>query len=496
MSALINRCTFSVYFLIFISVGLRIFFLGNHDLLSEEAYYWNYSIHLDFGYLDHPPMVALLIKSFTWLFGQNEFAIRCPALLCWGVTAYFIYRWSELIETGSGQFSLLLLSILPFFFLNSCITTPDMPLMAAWSAGLYYLYQALIQQKSQAWYGAGISIGLGLVAKYSIALLIMTCGCGMLFNQAQRTWFLRKEPYLAALCCIILFSPVIYWNAIHDWISFAFQSTRRLQGHLQFSFHHFIGLLILFLTPLGILNFLSLFQKSHSDLLAIDNKTFIKTFTLGPLVVFALFSCFRPIKLDWIGPSLIAILPWLACIMNQKKTILRYWLRTAPALISVYGLMLAYLTYGQHLPLPSPLTNPILATSWEKLTNNLYLVAKSIQQPSSQSPPIFVPLDIYRIESELTFYQYKQWMKDPNLPPFSVHHAKNFGIGGLMFEQWDNENLQGKTVIFISRQKNNLVSTLIQASTLPLSPIFSISDNTLVKNKNVSPFYYQVAKVL
>ena len=65
-----------------------------------------------------------------------------------------------------------------------------------------------------------------------------------------------------------------------------------------------------------------------------------------------------------------------------------------------------------------------------------------------------------------------------------------------MFEQWDNENLQGKTVIFISRQKNNLVSTLIQASTLPLSPIFSISDNTLVKNKNVSPFYYQVAKVL
>ena len=44
---------------------LRLVYLGSVELLPEEAYYWNYSRHLDIGYLDHPPMVAWLIRLGT-----------------------------------------------------------------------------------------------------------------------------------------------------------------------------------------------------------------------------------------------------------------------------------------------------------------------------------------------------------------------------------------------------------------------------------------------
>ena len=44
-------------------------------LYLDEAYYWLWSRHLDFGYMDHPFMIALLIKAFT-LFGDQLFAIR------------------------------------------------------------------------------------------------------------------------------------------------------------------------------------------------------------------------------------------------------------------------------------------------------------------------------------------------------------------------------------------------------------------------------------
>ena len=53
-------------------------------MMPEETYYWNYARHLSFGYLDHPPMVAWLIRAATAVFGQNEFGVRAGALLLRG----------------------------------------------------------------------------------------------------------------------------------------------------------------------------------------------------------------------------------------------------------------------------------------------------------------------------------------------------------------------------------------------------------------------------
>ena len=50
------------------SLILHLLCMTQARLLVEEAYYWNYSQHLDWSYLDHPPMVALLIKVSTSLF--------------------------------------------------------------------------------------------------------------------------------------------------------------------------------------------------------------------------------------------------------------------------------------------------------------------------------------------------------------------------------------------------------------------------------------------
>jgi dolichol-phosphate mannosyltransferase len=60
--------------------ALRLVYQGSVELLPEEAYYWNYSRHLDIGYLDHPPMVAWLIRAGTAVFGQSQFGVRAGAL--------------------------------------------------------------------------------------------------------------------------------------------------------------------------------------------------------------------------------------------------------------------------------------------------------------------------------------------------------------------------------------------------------------------------------
>jgi len=68
---------------------LRVLYCAQIELLPEEAYYWNYSRHLDIGYLDHPPMVAWLVRLGTLLFGDTEFGVLFGALCCGTVSSFF-----------------------------------------------------------------------------------------------------------------------------------------------------------------------------------------------------------------------------------------------------------------------------------------------------------------------------------------------------------------------------------------------------------------------
>jgi len=67
---------------------LRLVYLGLPNLLPQEAYYWNYAQHPAFGYLDHPPMVAWLIKFGTLMFKHSEFGVRFGAFVSWSCLAH------------------------------------------------------------------------------------------------------------------------------------------------------------------------------------------------------------------------------------------------------------------------------------------------------------------------------------------------------------------------------------------------------------------------
>src|SRR5271167_5023714 len=236
------------------SVALRLLYAGSVELLPEETYYWNYSQHLDFGYLDHPPMVAWLIRLGTIVFGQTEFGVRAGAICCGAITAAFVYGLARnLFDEACALAAVLAAQTLPFFFLSGFLMTPDAPLTAAWAASLYYLERALIVQRPGAWWRAGICLGLGMISKYSIALLAPVTLAFMLWDPKSRRWWRHSEPYVAALLALAVFSPVIVWNAQHDWASFAFQTSRRLAEAPQFALHKLIASALVLITPTGVL---------------------------------------------------------------------------------------------------------------------------------------------------------------------------------------------------------------------------------------------------
>jgi dolichol-phosphate mannosyltransferase len=466
--------------------ALRLVFAAAVELLPEETYYWSYARHLDFGYLDHPPMVAWLIGAGTWAFGQSEFGVRLGALACGAIAALYIYKLTRnLFGDAAALASLLLTSTLPFFFLSGLLLTPDSPMTAAWAAALYYLERALIAEDSRAWWCAGIALGLGMFSKYSIALLGLATVVFMLWDAPSRRWFRRPEPYIAAALAAAIFSPVIIWNAQHEWASFAFQTSRRLAEPAQFALHKLLGSMLALITPTGLLAIILTRRMGGNQ----RQTRFMSVALLIPLSVFAAFSLRHEVKLDWTGASWSAALPALACSVLGLATVnvtwragLRAaWPPTAVALMLLYGGLLHYLVLG----LPGVAYSKHIETTpvgWRDLSNHM-LDAAAEQRQVNGVQPLIVGMDRYAIASEIAFYGQQH-----SAAAVETSNSVLFGGIGLMYERWTPPAAQvSRDLLLVAWEPGEISDNIVEPHAERLGPI---EQEVLQRDGNFVRHYY------
>ncbi len=477
------------------SVVLRLLYAGSVELLPEETYYWNYSQHLDLGYLDHPPMVAWLIRLGTLVFGQTEFGVRAGALCCGAITLVFVYRLARnLFGEASALAAVVLAQTLPFFFLSGFLMTPDAPLTAAWAASLYYLERALIGERSGAWWRAGICLGLGMISKYSIALLAPVTLAFMIWDPKSRRWWRHFEPYTAALTALAVFSPVILWNAQHDWASFAFQTSRRLAEAPQFALHKLIASALVLITPTGVVAVAAALLRGSGgggagDPQSTRRRLFMNLAILVPLSVFVAFSLRHEVKLDWTGALWSAALPVLGCSMIAAGFNVRglgAWIRSAwaptiVAMLLIYGAGLHYLVlglpgigYGKHIEL--------VPVGWRDITRHV-LNAAADHRTEAGSDALIVGMDRYAIASEVAFYGRRQLGS-------SVETMNSYLFDGmsLMYGRWTPpESQQHRDLLLVAFSAAELQGQKIESHVKRLGPI---EDMVLMQDDSVIRHYY------
>jgi dolichol-phosphate mannosyltransferase len=484
--------------LIIYAFALRLTYLGSVELLPEETYYWNYSRHLDIGYLDHPPMVAWLIRLGTAAFGQSQFGVRIGALCSGVIASIYAYRLTRnLLGEAAATAALTLAQILPFFFLSGLLMTPDAPLTAAWAASLYYLERALVAGRSDAWWRAGLALGIGAISKYSIALLVPVTLVFMLWDRDSRRWWRRWEPYAAALLALAVFSPVVLWNAQHDWASFAFQTSRRLAEVPRFALHKLLASALVLITPTGVLAvaaaLLCAKPAAAGDGGSPRQRLFLNTGILIPLSVFAAFSLRHEVKLDWTGAPWVAALPVMAAGMipaGTKLSGLRAWIRAAwtPTLVAmllIYGAGLHYMTlglpglgYGRHIEL--------VPVGWRDLSGRILQIAAGVRRETG-ADPLIVGMDRYAIASELAFYGAEQTKS-----PLATSSAHLFGGIGLMYERWTPPQAEvGRTLLLVAWDPRDLTGQAIESRAERLG---AVEDDVLTRDGQVvRHYYYRVA---
>jgi Dolichyl-phosphate-mannose-protein mannosyltransferase len=197
-------------------------------LTFDEAYYWMWSKHLAFGYYDHPPAVALVIRLGTMIAGDTEFGVRLVSILLALPMSWAVYRAASILFGGQrvAATATILLNVTLMAAVGTMIVTPDAPLLAASCLVLFYLAKVLETGRGTWWLAVGASVGVALVSKYTALLFGPAILIWLVSVPKLRRWLISPWPYLGGIVSVALFSPVILWNADHQWVSFIKQLGR------------------------------------------------------------------------------------------------------------------------------------------------------------------------------------------------------------------------------------------------------------------------------
>ncbi|MBI3858280.1 MAG: glycosyltransferase family 39 protein, partial [Planctomycetes bacterium] len=251
---------------------LRVALIPVIPILPEEAYHWNYARHLDWGYFDHPPMIAWAIAAGRLLFGDTAFGIRAVTLLFSAGTSILLARLAKrFYGDAAAVWALILFTFAPVALPVSEAGFPDSPLLFFWTLTLTLAWDAIEGQDGRRWLAAGAALGAAMLSKYTAVFLVPSVFLYLVLSKRDRRWLATPWPYLAGLVALVVFTPVIYWNWKHDWVSFLYQSkgrfdeTRNTPGRPG-SFLLYQGLAVFALTlPLALVTLARLFRTARAE---------------------------------------------------------------------------------------------------------------------------------------------------------------------------------------------------------------------------------------
>jgi 4-amino-4-deoxy-L-arabinose transferase-like glycosyltransferase len=211
---------------LFVLVRLAAVRLSPLQLYADEAQYWVWSRHLDFGYFTKPPLIAWLIR-LTTLGNDAEPFVRMSSPLLHGAAGLFLYCAARrLYDSLVGLASLLVYALMPAVQLGGFVMSTDTPLVAC-LCGALWAYAAMQSGEGSHWraaLGLGIGLGLAFLAKYAALYAVIGIAAHLILSPAARkAW--RWPAVLAAVGAFALLAgPNLVWNAAHRFASV---------GHLQ-----------------------------------------------------------------------------------------------------------------------------------------------------------------------------------------------------------------------------------------------------------------------
>lgn len=289
------------------------------ELIFDEAYYWYYAQNMAWGYFDHPPMVAVLVKLGSLFFNQ-ELGVRF--ISCLMSVGTCIILWQIIDSKEKSKYTSLFFVL--FFSMTllhayGFLTLPDTPLLFFTSLFLL-VYKKFIEKPNLI-----ISLLLGLVmaglmySKYHAVLVILFVILSNLrLVQNKYAWF-------SVFIAIVVYSPHLHWLYENDFVSIRYhlyERPNRAYEFEDFTLAFFINLIALFGFTFPWI-YKALWKTKPRD-------TFSKALlylVYGVIIFFFISSLSRRVQMQWLIiiciPMVLIVYNYLLHNSNDRKWIMR-----------------------------------------------------------------------------------------------------------------------------------------------------------------------------
>lgn len=449
------------WLLLIVSLLIRLAAISNVPLIPEEAYYWMYAKNPQLSYFDHPPMVAWVIGLGTLLFGDTEFGVRIIGNLLMVGASLLLYQCGKIwFNRNAGIAAGLMLHLLPIYFGVGMLAPMDACLFFFWTLCFLGVSLAIQERRTWAWYLVGFAMGLAMLSKYTGVFLAPCALMALLGRRDWRRQLLTPHPYLALLLAMAIFSPVIVWNAQHEWASFRFQFVDRYARDRI----NLTTPLILLATQLAVLTPLLLVPIMWSVLRIVrrprsllrDRNWVAISFAVPALLIAGYTSLRSEIHINWTSPFYVSLFPALAMVCQvYARRLGRMWrgqrglIAGASLLVAGNILMLAYLLVLQ------PRVQWLHAFGpWHDLAVIVEDQEEQLER-STQSEPLVIGDGKYRLASVIAFYRLPLEPQEEATPEAIAYTTSQWIVGGdgLGYRYWsDRSHWIGSNVIYISQE--------------------------------------------
>lgn len=198
-----------------------LFFCQQADLLGDEAYYWDWGRRPDWGYFSKPPMIGWLMGLTGWLTGNAEWGIRlAPLMLGTGTLAAVFALARRLYGARAACLAALLIVLTPGNAGLNLFLTIDAPLLLAWTLAMLALWRAAEGAAKPGWWLVlALALGFGLLSKQMMLVFPMLALVFIAVSKADRPLLSKPGFWLALLAGMACITPVLMWNARHQWIT-------------------------------------------------------------------------------------------------------------------------------------------------------------------------------------------------------------------------------------------------------------------------------------
>ncbi|MGB1169883.1 MAG: ArnT family glycosyltransferase, partial [Flavobacteriaceae bacterium] len=289
---------------------------GNYtELLPDEAYYWVYSQYMDWGFFDHPPLVAVWVTISNLLF-SDELGVRFFSAISYSLMIYLV--WITIDHPSKNKYSwlfLLLFASTALLNVYGFITTPDTPLLLFLALFLWAYKLYLTQKNISIYFILSFAIAGMMYSKYQGVLILLFI---LLSNWKLITDY---KIWLVCLGALVLYIPHIHWQYINDFPSIRYHLYERASV-ASYKFEYTLMHVVNTIAILGF-TFIIIYKAFFKG---IKSKNIfyrgLNAIVLGFFFFFLIASYRGHVQAQWIAPIMLPlILITFNYLVEHKKNI-------------------------------------------------------------------------------------------------------------------------------------------------------------------------------